>query len=247
MSNLQNFVDYYQSLLIYQYSEQYNALETVNALMTELFMAGVPYDLERAFDLDTAVGEQLTILGKYVGVPRNVQGYDPTRLFCEFITYITSDLTDRTGMRTYTTLPSPSGQMYSYMAYSNGVFTLTDAQLRILIQLKIAFNVGRSTYYLLKTILYDLFDLPSLVYDNENMSMTILVPIDYGEIFKLAALLGIFPVPACVLLHLIQNVDPTTIFGFCDYSNYLLIASKGFCSYGNIINGSMISYRDSLI
>lgn len=64
-------IAYYASLLIFQYTTQPNAVATVQAVVTPVIMDKVLLDVQNAFDIDTAIGVQLDVIGKYVGVSRN--------------------------------------------------------------------------------------------------------------------------------------------------------------------------------
>lgn len=61
---------YYSNLLIAQYRDKPNAYATIKALVGMAIMDALPVNLQDAFDLDTAVGAQLDILGKYQGIDR---------------------------------------------------------------------------------------------------------------------------------------------------------------------------------
>lgn len=66
----QELIDYYASLLIMQYSEKPNAVAMIKALVEPVIMDKLPLDVMDAFDIDTAVGDQLDIIAKYVGISR---------------------------------------------------------------------------------------------------------------------------------------------------------------------------------
>lgn len=67
---------YYAQLLIMQYASQPKAAATIEATVRPLLDGLLPFDLNTCFDLETAVGVQLDIVGKYQNVSRN--GYDFT-------------------------------------------------------------------------------------------------------------------------------------------------------------------------
>lgn len=69
-------VEYYAKLLILQYAGKPKAVATVSALVREAIMNQLPIQVGQAFDLETAVGVQLDVVGKYAGVVRT--GYDFT-------------------------------------------------------------------------------------------------------------------------------------------------------------------------
>ena len=69
---LRELTDYYTALLAYEYRDQSNATRQTQILTKQAvadFFAG---SLNSCFILDTAVGAQLDILGKYIGTTRNL-------------------------------------------------------------------------------------------------------------------------------------------------------------------------------
>lgn len=62
--------EYYADLLIIQYRGQPKAHAMMKAWVTPVIMDQLPTQIQNAFNLNTAVGVQLDILGKYVGVSR---------------------------------------------------------------------------------------------------------------------------------------------------------------------------------
>lgn len=81
---------YYSGLLIAQYGSQDKAVATIRALAKELAAGddgtGQPLGtiLRDVFNLETATGAQLDILGKYVGVRRYIYGTNTSKLYFGF-------------------------------------------------------------------------------------------------------------------------------------------------------------------
>lgn len=73
----QDIKDYYANLLIIQYRNLPNARGTLESLVGESYADGISLDVLNAFDLETAVGQQLDILGKYIGLSRQVKIFLP--------------------------------------------------------------------------------------------------------------------------------------------------------------------------
>lgn len=70
----QELINYYANLLILQYIGKPNAYATVKALVSPVVMDQLPTLVQNAFNLNganPAVGVQLDVIGKYVGVTRN--------------------------------------------------------------------------------------------------------------------------------------------------------------------------------
>jgi Protein of unknown function (DUF2612) len=73
----QDLIDYYANLLIFQYVEKPKAYATIQAIVTPVLMPQaslsdptLPLAVQNGFNLDTAVGVQLDVLGKYQNVTR---------------------------------------------------------------------------------------------------------------------------------------------------------------------------------
>lgn len=76
MATTQELIDYYANLLIIQYLGQPKAYATIQNLVKPVIMDQLPVAVQDAFSLDTAVGVQLDVIGKYVGVTRTGMGFD---------------------------------------------------------------------------------------------------------------------------------------------------------------------------
>lgn len=66
----QEIIDYYAKLLILQYREKPKAFGTIQTVVENVIMDQLPVAVQDAFDLETAEGVQLDVIGKYVGVSR---------------------------------------------------------------------------------------------------------------------------------------------------------------------------------
>lgn len=69
-----DLISYYAGLLIMQYFSKPNAIAMVKAQVTPIIMDQLPVAVQDAFNIDTAVGVQLDVLGKYAGVIRSGGG-----------------------------------------------------------------------------------------------------------------------------------------------------------------------------
>lgn len=66
----QELIDYYADLLILQYIGKDKAYATIQAYATEFIMNQIVFAVRDAYEVDTAVGAQLDVLAKYIGVSR---------------------------------------------------------------------------------------------------------------------------------------------------------------------------------
>lgn len=83
---LRDKVDYYVNRLALQYRDRPKARANTAIVVKQAIADDLAASLLSAFDLDTAVGVQLDILGKYLGVSRNI-GVPVTTGFFGFWTY----------------------------------------------------------------------------------------------------------------------------------------------------------------
>lgn len=72
----QEIINYYANLLILQYLGKPRAYATIQALVTPVIMDQLPLQVQNAYEINSAVGVQLDVLGKYAGVTRS--GNTPT-------------------------------------------------------------------------------------------------------------------------------------------------------------------------
>lgn len=70
---MSEYTDYYADLLILQYKTQPKARATISALTGKVISDGLLLDVINGFNILTAVGKQLDIIGKYIGLSRNVK------------------------------------------------------------------------------------------------------------------------------------------------------------------------------
>jgi len=209
------FTDEYKKLLIVQYSDKPKALATIESLLAPLEDI---YDnmflLEDAFDLDKALGVQLDVIGKIVGISREVPFVVPKNFF---------------GFQDNTLTAYPMGNKFlnviAYpikdkfeLDYSTGI--LDDYRFRIFIKAKIAKNYAVAKFYSengisLPNALDYLFSSKSYVVDNKNMSMTIYIDREFDiNLIQYIKQLDLIPRPQGVRYKAIIQYSDKKTFGF---------------------------------
>jgi len=68
--DISQLIDYYKNLLIVQYHGQPKAQATIEMYANAILTNGIAFDVRDAYDIDTATGAQLDVLGKYIGIDR---------------------------------------------------------------------------------------------------------------------------------------------------------------------------------
>ncbi len=79
MADVSNLVQYYADLLIIQYNGKPKATATIKTMVGVILQNGILLDVLDAFNPETAVGKQLDILGKWIGVDRYYLGDGTTQ------------------------------------------------------------------------------------------------------------------------------------------------------------------------
>ena len=72
---------FYSGLLAYEYRGLPNADRQMQLYVKQFIADAFASEVQDAFNLDTAIGAQLDIIGKYAGVPRNIGTPDPQGFF----------------------------------------------------------------------------------------------------------------------------------------------------------------------
>jgi hypothetical protein len=145
---------FYSNLLIYQYRGMPKAYATIQMVANQSLCDGLFFEFPAAFNLNTAVGAQLTIIGKIVGVPRNIFGINPWATYFNF-TRASSPNPASTGFNRAT---SPQDPDYILRAQVQYTYTCTDFELLNLIKLKIIYNNCFSSFSQLKKALWSYFN-----------------------------------------------------------------------------------------
>lgn len=144
-------LEYYEGLLITQYRNKTKAKDTVKLLCNSSVCDGLPLQILNSFKLNDAAGAQLTVLGKIVGVSRNIIGLDLEHTFFNFTRY---DSRTSVGFSRYATQPDTN----LFLRYvQDASYTLSDFELRTVIKLRILYNTRFMTFKNIKDGLYNYF------------------------------------------------------------------------------------------
>ena len=71
---VQELARYYVSLLIVQYQGKIKAEDTIELFTRVILAENLAFDIRDGFDIDTAIGVQLDLIDKYIGVGRGYNG-----------------------------------------------------------------------------------------------------------------------------------------------------------------------------
>lgn len=217
MATDESFKNEYLDLLIIQYHDKEKAKAETE--LTASHFSRV-FDFFRSFfsefDLDTAVGAQLDILGKLVGIPRVVPFTTPKNFFG----FSNNPNSKGFGL-------APFFNMFSDSLYTDT--QLTDSEMRILIRAKAAQN-AMGPYMVsddrisIQDVIRTAFEGRAFVLDNYDMTLTLYVDATFDEdMLRIIKALGLLPSPQGVGYKAVISYSPTGTFGFSNNPS-----SKGF-------------------
>lgn len=199
----EDIIEYYQNLLIAQYATKPKANGTIGALIggTGNFgiVANAIYGQVRdGFDLDTAVGKQLDMLGLLRGVDRNFFSLDISKVFLPLVSYDDPDVGTLPGIASYDDpVQPPSIYTMTYDDFIENV--LADGDFRRVIKFLAQVQSCDYAYGTLDAILYTFFA------DKVNLKVTGPMEITYqhltsdtDNLFEIIHQMGLLPSPAGV-------------------------------------------------
>lgn len=210
------FTDNYRKLLIVQYADKPKAIAHINNIIGSLEDV---YDLanlfEEAFDVDMAVGKQLDIIGKIVGIARKVPFSVPKNYF---------GFSDNTataypmGNKFVSVVAYPFKNKFE-IPYTTG--ELNDNDFRFFIKAKIIKNyvkakmIDTTDRLSLQDAIDNLFDNKAYVVDNQDMTMTIYIDNTFNfDMIQYIKQLDLIPRPQAVEYKTVVSYSEGSTFGF---------------------------------
>lgn len=210
------FTDNYRKLLIVQYADKPKAVAHINNIIGSLEDV---YDLanlfEEAFDVDTAVGSQLDILGKIVGIARKVPFAVPKNYFGFSDNTSTAYPMDD---KFVNVVAYPMKNKFE-IPYTTG--ELNDNDFRFFIKAKIIKNyvkakmIDTDDRLSLQDAIDNLFENKAYVVDNQDMSLTIYINSTFNfNMIQYIKQLDLIPRPQAVRYETVISYSEGSTFGF---------------------------------
>lgn len=203
------------NLLIKQYWEKPKAKSEIelNAGSWDT-VRGFLASLDGAFDLDNAIGAQLDVLGRIVGISRSVPDVVPKVYFGFDINALDKGFASKFDpMRV-------GAPFYSKFSSAFTDLQLGDSDYRFFIKVKAALNrasgyVSSDQYISIQDVVLSAFDGRAYVVDNLDMTLTLYVsPVISLERLSLIQALNLLPKPQGVRYKVIIQAEPGATFGF---------------------------------
>jgi len=199
MTTTEELITYYSDLLIMQYNNKPRAIATVQAYVSEVIADQIVQQVSDGFDLATAIGQQLTMLGTYRNAPRIIFGLSLTKNYFFMPRYTDVDPEDGFGFALYDTDPDPSWYFILYSDVDNPIYNLSDSDLRTLIMYLAQVNSANYGLGELDQILFTYFGVYLELTDNEDMTITYTHDsADPNNLFYIVENLGALPRPSGV-------------------------------------------------
>lgn len=232
MADVTDIVEYYSNLLIIQYNQKPKARATIEAFVNEILASGILFDIRDGFNVDTAIGVQLDILGKYADIDRFYSGQDLDGYF-SFIEYdeVAAPPSDRIGFTDYTDYETKQGNWLLYSDVLGVNLSLNDDDFRFLIKLRIIQNHSNHSHKSIDDSMFAFFDTEVRADSDGHMRMYYFVPRDKSAIIQVALQKKILPKPMGVqLLYAIEGDE--NFFGFATYDSTPPL-NVGFANYSD--------------
>lgn len=236
----------YKTYLIEQYANAPKAVGTVELMAQTALIDFIELTVQDSFNIDTAVGVQLDVLGKYIGFSRQVN-FPVQRNFFKFYNPLFPDR-PQVGFTNYTDPTVNANSSFYLYQYANGqIYFVPDDQYRILLKLKIILNHSNNSLASIANSLYATFGTNILCIDSQNMILTYFVYAAADPVIKIALQAKLLPKPMGVSIggaYVVPN--PTKVFGFSLY-NRSSTNKNGFCTYQTGFNGAhWLNYKDKV-
>lgn len=206
---LQQLKEYYSNLLIVQYNGKPKAKATIELFVDLLFANVLILQIQDAFDWKTAVGVQLDIIGKWVGVSRSYNGslyWGNTYLsYPKSSQLVPNDNTDslQHGYSDYSTFDSDTGNILTYNDVGFVEQSLNDDDYRVVIGLKIIKNSINHTAKNIDDAIWDYFN--GEVYTTwQSHQITYHYPASLTTIIEICNYKNVLPAPTGVSILLNQ-------------------------------------------
>lgn len=244
----EQLVAYYTFLLIIQYAGpgQPNAQANITLLAEVMLAAGVYFDVENAYNIDpdlgpTAVGVQLDVIGKYVGVNRFYSAIDLADYFAMVTASEHSSLPSSPPAFGFSTAATFMDFDYNGTLTCQNITTssnaLSDADFLTLIQFLILTNNMNYSAASIDAALWQIFGASVRAETNGNMAMTYFLISPISTLVATVVFKKLLPAPMAVLINIVENIGALTFgmvsclqvsqniyssfaFGFSTCSNY---------------------------
>lgn len=241
--DVESTAEYYKDLLIIQYENKEKARAEVGLQITTLLANDIISKVQDGYDIETAIGVQLDVLGKYIGKDRFLSSV--AALIGEFFAMTSyGDLSsDEVGMSDYSSFATDTGGSVFY----NDLQTtqkLNDDDYRFVLKLRILQNNIDHSHKSIDDGLFSFFGDALIMSAANNMTITYFVDSANLNKASIAFSKEVLPRPMGVGITGLIERDKK-IFGFTNYNRSSVSElSTGFTNYtdGFTKSGETLDY-----
>lgn len=234
-------IEYYVNLLIIQYHDKPKARGHITALIKAMMIYDVAIQVRDGFDIDTAVGPQLDILGLYLGSDRIVTGTTFTREYFGYAEYGDTTPFDFNSFTTYAAT-APDVQYRSYKESRQSLYALNDAEYRIILKLLIIKNNGIPSGLIIDEIMAILFGDTVIFTDRQNMTISYIFSETNKRLAQIAESEDLLPRPSAVGMSVAFTEDIYNMFAYSSYGGDAPEFAVGYAQYGETPIGGWTYY-----
>ncbi len=196
MADVSSIIEQYVDLLIIQYSQKPKARALIRLFVEQVLSSGVLLDVRDGYDLETAVGKQLDVLGKYIGIGR----FYRKQILENYFALIDFDEVDspppeKIGLADYSDFETKEGRMLQFSNILSSTLALNDDDYRFILKLKIIQNYSDHSHQSIDEALYAFFGSDVYVESTGNMQMTYHMPMRLSAVLEVAIQKGVIMRP----------------------------------------------------
>ena len=249
--DLDTLKDYYSNLLIKQYYDKPNAKKTIESIVSAMFPVNeatgnlLLNDVRDCYNLDTAIGVQLDVIGNLVGIDRFYKGLDLSAYtFFAFPSWNDVPVTTQTGFSLFDDYNTKVGRTLSYNDLTSPTNKLNDSDFRTLIKFKIFLNNSDFSEKSLSDKLFELFGSDFIYQSDSNMNIFYFISSKYNGLLQALKDKNLIPrQTGCKLLYFI-TYNKYAFFSLPSWDDTTSIWHGGFSSYADYdtINGNTLNY-----
>jgi len=240
---LESTIEYYTNLLIIQYNKLEKAKATIDLHVRTLLSDNIACQVQDGYDLESAVGVQLDVLGKYIGTDRFSSSINTTGDFFGMTSYDTLGTDTTVGFTDYANYLTDSGGFISYNSiFSSGA--LNDDDYRFMLKLRIVQNNSNHSNGEIDEGLFNYFGADLILSDTKKMKIYYFVTGPNLNLAVIAFVKGLLPRPMGVGLGGLIKRDKK-MFGFTNYNATAIPNTiTGFTNYtdGFTKEGEILTY-----
>ena len=237
-------IAYYVNLLILQYRSKPNATGTTEALITLLMIFDLIGEVNDGFDIDTAVGAQLDIIGKYHDAHRTVSIASGEGSFFASIPVSQALPTEGAcGSIRDDEATLPPFQQFTYETIIGAAVELNDTDYRQLIKAKLFVNTTNHSASDTYTFVEQFFPGQNIFADNQDMTITYLFSETVRRQAEIFLSQNALPKPGGVGLTMSFLPQLDDLFSLISYDTVTPPAyAAGYIRYGDTPIGGWLRY-----